>query len=96
MFRSAGNAEQLSDAVTCGRRAVAQYQSYDVKGRTQNVMASLSLATELPSSHAPDSPTPISFYSSDFLRLAARLALGRALVVLALSVVLGAAHEKKM
>jgi len=74
------DSRQLSDAVICGRKAIAlclQSQNSDIdNSRTVDVESCLNLASNL--------PPPVSLYSSDILRLAAsQLALGRALALLA-------------
>jgi len=74
------DSKHLSDAVICGRKAIAlclQSQNSDTgNSRTADIESCLSIASNL--------PPPVSLYSSDVLRLAAsQLALGRALALLA-------------
>jgi len=89
--RNASESKQLSDAVICGRKAIAlclqSHNSDTGNSRTAYVESCLSLASNL--------PPPVSLYSSDVLRLAAsQLALGRALALLAQHVGLDATRKE--
>lgn len=84
---SLSDSKHLSDAVICGRRAIAlclQSQNSDIVNSRTATSSSSPLDVESCLSPVSNLPPPISLYSSDILRLAAsQLALGRALALLA-------------
>jgi len=89
--KSESDSKDLSDAVICGRRAIAlciKSQNSDIgNSEIADVKSSFSLASNL--------PPPVSLYSSYILRLtASQLALGKALALLAQHVGLHATRKE--